>query len=52
MKQLIVILVTVFTLSIAGILYATHDETDKKEVMVTEYVHLGQVYQPMAGFTR
>jgi hypothetical protein len=52
MKQLIIILITVFTLSITGILYATHTAMEKHEIMATEYVHLGQVDQPMFGFTQ
>jgi len=50
MKKLMVILITALTLSIAGTLYAIYNESDKEEVALTEYVHMGQLYQPIPGF--
>ncbi len=50
MKKLVIILITTFTLCFAGILYATHSENEKKGDIVTEYVHMGQLHQPMPGF--
>jgi len=50
MKKLVVILITALTLSIAGTLYAICNETEWKETVITEYVHMGQLYQPMPGF--
>ena len=50
MKQLVVILITALTLSIAGTLYAIYNENEWKETAITEYVHMGQLYQPMPEF--
>ena len=53
MKKIIITLSVLLTLSIAGILYATPGQTDKRETMTLEQVYKSQypVQMPQVNFT-